>query len=224
MIEIENEYQRLKSTTHLQWDKSSEEGADVGPPYDQNLFGITCGAKFNPVGELHLFLENLRLRTSNNPSLDITTNDHLHFTFLALSPLTYKNKKELPREVDELKRISKKVINREMFSLTQLRLVPLKNTILLAGIPTDDSFKLRNTYVRELLNSSWAAYLQERYIGHEIPPKIWHTTLVRTRNELLPVEVRELYLENLDKYFGNLNFEKIELIAANYNWSKIIQL
>jgi len=169
-------------------------------------------------------LNDLRLIADNNADLDITANHHLHFTFLALSPLKYKGQEEFPREIDELCGIIKRVVVLRKFALTKLRLVPLKNTILLAGIPTCDSLILRNSFACELLKSSWCSYLKERYIGHEIPPKIWHTTLVRTRKELLPLELREFYLKNCEKDFGYLNFEKIDLIAANYNWSKIIQL
>ena len=220
---IESEYQKIKNATLEKWNSSSVEGRNVGFPYEEKLYGVTSGIKFSPKGELSSLLLDLRETKKGNQDLDVTSDENLHFTFLALSPLVYPCKEDLPVEISELRRVSK-ILKGNGFSISKLRLVPLKNAILLAGIPSSASLELRDYYAKLLLTSNWSLYLKERYEGFEIPPPIWHTTLVRSRRELASEAVREIYNKYRDTSFGDLIFQKIDLVAANYNWSKVMNI
>ena len=104
------------------------------------------------------------------------------------------------------------------FVISQLRLVPLKNSLILAGVPDRHSFEARHDLTQAMLQSKWRANIEGRYAGYEIPPRFWHTTLVRATSQFAPNTLRELYRTYSSYTFDDLNLGAPKLMLVNYNW------
>jgi hypothetical protein len=107
------------------------------------------------------------------------------------------------------------------WKVNDLRLVPTRNALLLAGIPDMESLRIRKTITEEVLHSRWEPLIRERYKGFPIPPLIWHTTLMRSRREYLPESARQLFRDNRHAHFADIQIGFPILAAVTYNWSRI---
>lgn len=221
---IETEYRRIERDTVEAWRANPTPGEDARSGYDIRLLGFSSGSRFSTFTVLSEFMAELEVLTKHVRALDLLPDTNLHFTFLALSPHVYESREAFPEDVRDLKQIAGASLTRAPIQLSRLRLVPLPNALVLAGIPDCGAIEARAKFAEVLLNSRWEKHLRSRYGRHPIPPLIWHTTLVREGHQYLSPEVRELFYRWRDRDFGNLELSPPVLAAVTYNWSRVVEM
>jgi hypothetical protein len=224
ILKLEDEYQRIDANTLLAWKANPLPGNLTGLGYDAAMLGFSSGSKFAPFGPLKQFLTELNQLSKNVDGLDVLADSNLHFTFLALSPHLFSGPDNFPDNLCELRRVVKESLQPGPICLSRLRLVPLPNAIVLAGVPNTESVSARKLFADALLKSGWADFLRQRYGQHSIPPRIWHTTLVRADRQYLHSSVRDLFHSWKQQDFGSLELESPKVAAVTYNWSRVVEM
>ena len=218
MAAIRSHYANMTGTTLSVWSGQ----ADQGRLLDQNpraLLGVSSGAFFQPTGFVDPVHRRLISLAATDSLLDVVPRSSLHFTFLALSPDIFETVDELPHAFSSLQAIFADTVPAFSYRLTDLRLVPLPNCLLLAGVPDGQSLAVRQRLSDSLLESPWGEYLEARYRGFQIPPVIWHTTLARYGAERFPMVLRDLYAAHESEKIAALDLGRPELAVINYNWT-----
>lgn len=218
---IHSEYRRIEEETLRKWRSHPSVGYPIEFPYDRFLLAIAIGQYFEPCPVLSSLFAELREIARDDATVEVPDPSWLHMTFLALSPHRYRDSTDYPETLDIVKNLHARYALRIDWRVNDLRLVPTKNTLLLAGLPDVDSLKIRNTIAEELLKSRWESLIRERYEGFPIPPVIWHTTLMRSRSEYLPESARQLFMGNRHVRFADMYLGAPLLAAVTYNWSRI---
>ncbi|MFN8444368.1 MAG: hypothetical protein U0175_26530 [Caldilineaceae bacterium] len=188
-------------------------------PYKHQL-GVSSGHPFAPSGVLKQLYDELCQLAATDPLYDVVPAHGLHFTFLALAWDRFNSIGEVPPEINELVPLFKETVAGLSFTVTDLRLVPLKNALLLAGLPDAQTYAVRQRLAQRVLQSSWRPHLEARYAGFPIPPLIWHITLVRYAAEYAPQPLRDLYQCYRTASFGSLELGEPQIGVINYNWTK----
>jgi len=214
----------MERSTLSAWERAPGIGDRVSFPYDMNLLAFAAGQKFRPTGSLLQLHDELLKAAESDPALLVVRRDCIHFTFLALSPHAYSGPTDYPERLLLLKRICREHLVGPDAAISSLRLVPLQNSLLLAGIPDEESLDRRSRLAAALLDSEWADLIKARYGVHPIPPIIWHTTLVRCRNVLLPQAVRNLFFKYRNGSFNNIDIGQPILAAVAYDWSRVFPI
>ncbi len=214
----------MEKSTLSAWERAPGVGDRVPFPYDTDLLAFATGQKFQPIGSLLRLHDELLEAAESDPALLVVRQDCIHFTFLALSPHAYSGPANYPDRLLLLKRICREHLEGLDVAISSLRLVPLPNALLLAGIPDEKSLGRRSRFAAALLESEWADLIRARYGVHPIPPIIWHTTLARCRNELLPQAVRSLFFQYRDRSFEDIGLGQPILAAVAYDWSRIFPI
>lgn len=196
----------------------------IGPlqpsyPNRQQL-GVSSGRSFAPSGALKQLHEELLQLAEADSLYDVVPAHGLHFTFLALAWDHFASVDALPPEIHELVPLFKTTVAGLNFTVTDLRLVPLKGALLLAGLPDPQSYAVRQQLAARVLQSAWRPYLEARYAGFPIPPLIWHITLVRYAAEYAPQSLRDLYQRYRTTAFVDLQLGQPQIGVINYNWTK----
>ena len=212
-------YERTRAATQDAWAANPRTGDPLPPEPHRAQLGISSGRIFAASGPLAQVHAELRALAAQDPLLDVTPANSLHFTFLALAWDRY-TLQTLPPELAALKPIFAKHTLGMDFAVTDLRLLPLKNALVLAGLPSPDSFARRNALAQELLASAWGPLLQGRYRGFDIPPLFWHTTLARYGAPFASQPLRDVYARHSAIGMGGLHFGQPLLAAVNYNWQQ----
>lgn len=212
-------YERAREGTLGAWAANPHTGDPLPPEPHRAQLGISSGKIFAARGALAQAHAELRALAAQDPLLDATPPTSLHFTFLALAWDRY-TLDTLPPEIQTLKPIFAKHTHGMDFSVDELRLLPLKNALVLAGLPSPNSFARRAALADELLGSAWAPLLRDRYRGFDIPPLFWHTTLARYGAPFAPASLRAFYARHASIPMGSLHFGEPVLAAVNYNWQK----
>lgn len=192
-------------------------------PYKHQL-GVSSGRPFSPNGMLKQLHDKLCQLAEADPLYDVVPTHGLHFTFLALAWDRFNAIEEVPPEINELVPLFKATVAGLNFTVSDLRLVPLKNALLLAGLPDVQTYAIRQQLAQRLLQSAWRPYLEARYAGFPIPPLIWHITLVRYGAEYAPQPLRDLYQRYRRTSFGSLTLGEPQIGVINYNWTTRIFL
>ncbi len=219
--EIADEYARMTDRALTVWAQGSDVGEFVGLPSGYQKISPAIGSFFTPsthVAELLAALFELALA---DPKLTLVPSKTSHFTFLALAPHIWSTLEELPEEVFEVKALCDRHLSELRWPLSDLRLIPGANFLLLAGFPSQGAIDARYAITRDILASSWRQRIEQRYLNHAatLPPKIWHTTLCRYPHARLPSRVRALYHEFRALNFGEIDLPSPKLRAINYDWS-----
>lgn len=223
-LNVEEEYRRIEASALSAWDANPGMGSQIGLGYVADLLGFSSGSKFSLFEALRQFMDELNRLSQSVEGLDILAERNLHFTFLALSQHRYSGADAFPENLSELKRVAKESLKSAPTYLSRLRLVPLSNAIVLAGVPDEESVSARAVFTEALLKSSWAPHLRQRYGQYSIPPLIWHTTLVRADRQYLPTAVRDLFHSWRRQDFGSLELDAPRVAAVTYNWSRMIEI
>jgi hypothetical protein len=222
--QIEYEYEKIEENTLAAWKSEPGIGGHQPLPYDEKLLAFTAGQWFQPTDTLLRLHEELLALGFGDHNLKVIARKNMHFTLLALSPHRYRGPNEYPDELELLKRLYTQHVAQVQFELSSLRLVPLPNTLLLAGIPNEGAFTARRGFASELLASEWGTLLRARYEPYPIPPVIWHTTLVRSSRQLLPRDLREVFSHYRDRRFQDIDLGQPILAAVSYDWSTVRQI
>jgi hypothetical protein len=222
--EIESAYDASIDTALKHWSQNPSCGKAIAREYERELLGVSTGELFKPDFEVTQLHQQLLELQGDDERLDVVPYVNLHFTFLALAPHRYLSVAQLPAEIGLLREIYHKELSGFEFVVSELRLVAVKNGLLLAGIPDSKSFERRRALTDRLLNSKWAPYLRRRYGYRKVPPVFWHTTLARYESEFAPVGLRELFHSYCGRKLGEVNLGRPRLVAVTYDWSKIVDI
>ena len=136
----------------------------------------------------------------------------------------FEDVREIPDEFQCVREAYQELVSSLTFRVHRLRLHPLKNALLLAGIPDEDSFQTRERFAATLLSGPWASHLRARYEGFQIPPPLWHSTFARYEADYLPPEVRDLYHAYDGQQIETVEIGTLILACHNYNWTRFVAL
>jgi len=224
MNDIEEAYATTWATTLAAWAEHAGVGEPVPPAFDKHFLGIATGRRFTASGWILELHRRLCEWAEEDPLLDVVPSDCLHFTFLALAKSKFVDADEIPVEIQSVREAHLELVSSLVFRMHRLRLLPLKNALLLAGIPDQDSFQTRKRFAEALLRGPWEDHLRSRYDGFQIPPLLWHSTIARYEAEYLPPEIRDLYHEYDEHQTEMLEIGTPMLAAHNYNWTSFVYI
>lgn len=205
--------QRTRKTLRL-WHEHPDIGTIKAPKFHPTKLALTTGDFV--VSEIGEILDQLGSLAGHDDLADVASRETFHFSFLSISLPLFDSLKEIA-DLDALTSCFDECCANHTFTVRALRLVALPDSLLLAGIPDDDSVERRAYFAERLLHTSWRGALEKRHDGGTIPPAFWHSTLVRYSAERLPERFREFFKANQNREFGDVTLP-IRLFAANYSW------
>lgn len=213
-------YDETTAATLDTWREQLETGE--AEPYRDSLrrlcFSSGCKVTANgALAELHAALSEL---ARQDDPFDVTPAAGLHFSFLAMSWGLFDAPDEYANDAGDLIDIFKAHTAGLNYRIAQLRLVLLRNALLLAGVPDEASYAARQSFANALMQTRWRPYLEARYQGYSIPPLFWHTTLARYNRQYAPASMRELYARFASCTFNDLSLGTPMLALVNYNWTR----
>ena len=217
---LDAEYTDMTARGLAAWASAPSAGERIPADPLRKRLGVTSGRLFAPSGalvDLHAALVSL---ATEDADVDVVPANSLHFTFLALAWDHYASAAEVPN-TSQLRPLFAARTRDVPFRLEQLRLVAIPGALLLAGIPDHASATARAGLAADLMAADWAPHIAERYRGYPFPPRIWHTTLARSRRQFATPGMRALFAEYRDSAFDDLALGPPWLVAANYNWAMI---
>ena len=207
-------YHATRQRTLAVWQQSPGLGELAPPPYHPTHRAYAIGSLFTPTPAL----EPIISRVATVEGVDGVARENLHYTFLALTPHQWDDFDAMS-DPQFFAGAMRWHLSAVAFEITDLRLLPLPNVLLLAGLPSIEMLDARDRLIAELLeNATTATWLRERY-GNAFPPLFWHTTLARSRTALLPPPLRSLFNEFADTSFGTLAMPPPRLHAMNFDWT-----
>ena len=207
-------YEATRQRTLAVWEKSPDAGAEAPPPYHPTQRAYAIGSLFTPPAAL----EPVISRVLDAEGVTAVPREALHYTFLALTPHQWDDFDAMP-DPNFLAAGTRLRLHDLRFEISNLKLLPLPNTLLLAGFPSIEMLDARERLLGDLMkNGITAAWLHERY-GAAFPPLFWHTTLARSTTTLLPPALQFLYHELAAVNFGRLSMAAPRLHAVNFDWT-----
>ncbi len=212
-------YAATTQATLATWRDYPDSGEPFVYPDDTRKLCISSGRKFTATGALAEIHAQLIALAAMGDTLDVVPVAGLHFSFLALSWGVW----DKPAQAPDLRDIASTLTQHAghiPFVISQLRLVPLKNALILAGVPDAQSFAARHAFAQTMLQSPWSGHIGARYRDYEIPPLFWHTTLARANTQFAPKHMRALYFAYSARMFDDLQLGPPQLALVNYNWSR----
>lgn len=217
-------YDETTAATLNTWREHMEIGG--AEPYrdDTRRLCFSSGCKFSTTGVLRNAHEALLACALEDDAFDVTPATGLHFSFLAMSWGLYDEPEEYVNDAGDLIAMFKQHTAGLHFRITQLRLVPLRNTLLLAGVPDEQSFAARQRFTDAVRQSRWQSMLEARYRGYVIPPLFWHTTLARYNRKFAPAVMRAVHAQFAAYPFDDLSLGSPVLALVNYNWTRCFPL
>jgi len=216
---IESAYAAATQSTLDVWQDHADAGAVCSYPDDTAKLCVTSGCLFAQTGALADLHAGLTALAEVDARLDVVPASSMHFTFLAVSWGLFDAPSQAPA-ADELWAHFAAHVTDVRFVISRLRIVPLKNALILAGIPDPFTFGARQALAQVLLESRWQAHIEARYKGYSIPPLFWHTTLARANTEFAPLGLRDLFWAYRTRTFDDLRLGRPLLMLANYNWTR----
>jgi hypothetical protein len=204
------------------WKEQPTVGQTRPAPYHKSYLGIATGNVIHIADWLSELHEELTMYAQHDARLDVVPRDSVHFTFLALATTAFESIDDVPKEVEHLIPLYETHVRSMTFCVRRVSLLPLQNALLMAGIPTAESFEARRAFAKAVLSSAWEPWLRDRYSS--IPPLFWHTTLARYDAECLPDAIRRMYQRYSTKTLPAIEVGSPLLAATTYNWSRVIQL
>lgn len=217
------EYARLTEDTLSAWRSHPGSGDQLGLSLKHAALGITAGCWLPPDETILTVHDRLAALASGDALLDIVPRASLHYTFLALHWGLYDGWSSVPDELRQILPILDKHLSGLNFVVRDLRLVPLKNALLLAGTPDAASAAARQALVNELMASPWRRFLEDRYAGYSLPPQVWHITLARYRASFASQAMRDVYFQHAGLRVSELGMGQPRLVLASENWSRCLE-
>lgn len=213
-------YDLAQSSALQIWSEHPDAGAALPADIRRAKLGVSSGCLFTAVGEIALVHARLTELARDDPRLEVVPAASLHFTFLALAWDRYTDVSDIPSEIAHVKVAFAHATRDLNFTVRALRLLPLKNALVLAGLPDDATRAARDRFAADVLASPWRRLIEQRYAGVDIPPRFWHTTLARCSSERLPPAARRAYFDFAGADLGALSLGKPRLAAVNSTWSR----
>ncbi|ELY4511488.1 hypothetical protein SMZ78_002795 [Cronobacter dublinensis] len=215
---LEEKYRYANESTLATWTEHAGAGEIREERYyDPVKLALATGIKPPVSGAVSRLLDDLRRVAQDDPLADTLPVHGFHFTFLPLTLPLYDINEPLPAKVEQLTTLWAG-FNARKIVIHDLRLVPLPSQLLLAGIPEEPAFAMREAFCEQILDSSWKDELLRRHRGGALPAPFWHSTLLRYGAAFLPQTLRAFFLERQDVNFGEVAGE-LTLARVNYNWT-----
>ncbi len=213
-------YDETTAATLNLWHEHPELGD--AEPYRDSLrrLCISSGCKLKATGALAEVQAVLSELARQDDAFDVTPAAGLHFSFLAVSWGLFDEPDEYANDAGDLIELFKAHTAGLNYRITQLRLVPLRNTIILAGVPDAASYAARQAFAQAAMQTKWRHYIEARYQGYMIPPLFWHTTLTRYNRRYAPGVMRDAYVQYAACTFDDLALGTPMLALVNYNWTR----
>ncbi len=191
-------YEATTQATLAAWRQNVGIGAVTGYPDDARKLCISSGRKFVATGVLAELHEQLMGLSANDSTLDVVPATSLHFSFLAMSWGLWDEPADAP-DLQAIELLAQHTADIP-FVISQLRVVPLKGSLILAGVPDARTFDARHAFAQAMLQSEWRTHMRSRYAGYEIPPLFWHTTLARANTQFAPTKCASCILPTTRAY------------------------
>lgn len=218
---IQKAYDDATRRTLEIWSSHPESGVVRSEPfYHPTRLAITSGNRAGPA--MAGLLSELKAVTQGDPLADVAPPDGMHFTFFPVTQALYDKPEDAPG-TGELFAIFRKHCDGLIMHIRDLRLIALPDQLLLAGFPDEESQRVRQSLVDDLMKTPWAEKIRERFPHTEIPPIFWHSTLLRYSAQYLPEPLRVWFHENQHRNFGALSLP-VRLVMTNYNWTETFTL
>lgn len=216
--EIQNKYKYMHEDTLIKWQHHDDDNLTVEPMHHESHLGLCIGKHANVSSMLRDLMDELH--SLNDENLITTPLSGLHFAFLGCSKHIWSDVYDLPEEISDLKNVSHDVICDTDIKLNDLRLLSLPNSLLLVGLPDENSYEMRQELADRILQSKWREYLLDRYNQYAIPPFIWHITLARYKKQHFSEQIKSIYLSYVEKSFGSMQLGSPNLVAVNVDWQR----
>lgn len=215
-------YQIAREKTERVWAENQDIGTLIPPAYERDL-ALSSGSIITQScykrGDEHLLSSIEELS-----KFGIPLTSPLHFTLLAITtnryalPSVFQNDQQ--DFIEALQNAFVHFTRGIDFTVEDLRLVPLPNALLLAGTPSREAFEARENLSHFIQESPLGAEHRKRYQGVlHIPPRFWHTTLLRSEHQFLPREIREIYFRLKEVSLGSLHLPPPTLTLCTFDWS-----
>jgi hypothetical protein len=217
-------YNEVKRDTLQYWEHHPSAGPDLPPAYHKSRLSVWSGSFVTITGWAANMHGELKAYGRQDARLDVVAQAHLHMTFLVLSPPSYECLADLPQEIAILKALYETHVQPVTCCVRQLQLLPLRNALVLAGIPDTPSFEARQRFTDAILQSAWVPWLKARYRERPLPPLFWHITLARYEAECLSPPLREVYRRYATERIPVMALGTPMLAAATYNASTALEL
>lgn len=215
---LEAEYAAMTARALDDWAREPNAGDRIPADPLRKRLGVSSGRTFLPTNGLASLHTALSALAADDDDADVVPASSLHFTFLALAWDHYARAQDVPN-TSQLRSLFAARTRGIPFILRRLRLVAMPGALLLAGISDPASAAAREGLAADLMAADWSPHIAERYRGYPFPPRIWHTTLARSRRQLATPGMRALFAEYRDSAFDDLTLGPPWLVAANYNWT-----
>lgn len=217
-------YDETAAATLTTWCEHPEVG-EAEPYRDETRrLCFSSGCKISATGALREVHDALLELAQHDAAYDVTPAAGLHFSFLAMSWGLYDEPEEYANDAGDLITLFRQRTAGLNYRITQLRLVPLRNTIILAGVPDEASFNARQAFAEAAMQTKWRPRIEARYQGYAIPPLFWHTTIARYNHRYAPAAMREVYAQYATRAFDDLALGQPLLALVNYNWTRCFPL
>jgi hypothetical protein len=222
--EIQAEYNALTADALAAWSAHADPGALVAADPRRGRLGVTSGRliSFNPA--LLALHDEIAALARADALLAPVPRASLHFTFLALAWDHYDSPAGLPPAIAEARARFVEHVSGLNFAVHALRLVPLRNSLVLAGMPDAASLAARARLTDALLATAWRPLLEERYARLPLPPRLWHSTLVRYGRQFAPQSLRAFYHAHAGRNLGGIELGEPHLLMADAMWSVRLRL
>lgn len=217
MDALRQEYDQRCQETLRFWQQCAHQAqAPLDAFYPANKRAITTGIRPALPAAANALLHDLTQITAGDPLAETAKPDQLHFTFLAITTAIFDDMPP-PYMLASLRLIWPGPFP---LRIRNLRLVALPNQLLLAGEPDAESIEQRQELVNMLANSPWKAGLVQRYQHDSLPPRFWHSTILRYRATTLPAELRDWFIAQKHRNYGEV-VAHTELVLADYQWQQV---
>lgn len=224
LSEIQAEYDMLTADALAAWLAHPDTGALAAADPRRGRLGVTSGRLIPPNPALLALHDEITALAQDDALLAPVPRASLHFTFLALAWDHYDNPAALPPAFAEAHALFDECVRGLNFTVHNLRLLPLRNGLVLAGMPDAAGLTARQRLTEALLGTAWRPLLEERYARLPLPPKLWHTTLVRYGRQFAPQTLRALYHAHAGRNLGTIELGEPDLLMTDMTWSVRLRL
>lgn len=220
---IHQAYQRVTQDTLNRWEIESGKGRVIEQPfYHPTKLAISSGNRPLLAEPLLKLLAALNQASQGDALADVNPPQGVHFSFFPITRDIYDRPQDALGS-EQVQAIFHQHCAGHVMHISQLRLVALPNQILLAGIPDQQSLRVRKRLADALLDSPWQEKVRARYPSGDIPQLFWHSTLLRYSAERVSAELREVFKRFQPVDFGSVSLP-VRLVMCSYNWQRLFTL
>jgi hypothetical protein len=220
---IHQAYEKVTKNSLELWEAKAGSGTPIETPfYHPTKLAVSSGNRPHLCDSLLELLMALNQVAQRDPLVDVNPPQGVHFSFFPITRDIYGNPQDV-EGIEQLQAIFTQHCANHVMHISQLRLVALPNQILLAGIPDEQSLRVRQRLADALLDSPWCEKVRARYPSGDIPQLFWHSTLMRYSADVVSPQIREVFKRFQQIDFGEVQLP-VQLVLCSYNWQRLFTL